>query len=108
MFQKEGHWYRKGKNDVLWVLVYALGVLETDYPAGEEVSQDSEARLEGSLTGSLVSNSSHGSEGALSGISAVGCTAEGAGSGAHTGSSGTNELQAELSPIRGRGENETS
>ncbi|XP_058270882.1 sperm associated antigen 9a isoform X2 [Hemibagrus wyckioides] len=78
------------------------GVLETDYPAGEEVPQDSEARLEGSLTGSLASNSSHGSEGALSGISAVGCTAEGTGSGAQTGSSGTNELLAELSPVRGR------
>ncbi|MCI4385140.1 hypothetical protein PGIGA_G00046960 [Pangasianodon gigas] len=78
------------------------GVLETDYPAGEEVPQDSEARLEGSLTSSLASNSSHGSEGALSGISAVGCTAEGAGSGAQTGSSGTNELLAELSPVRGR------
>ncbi|XP_053095193.1 sperm associated antigen 9a isoform X3 [Pangasianodon hypophthalmus] len=78
------------------------GVLETDYPAGEEVPQDSEARLEGSLTSSLASNSSHGSEGALSGISAVGCTAEGTGSGAQTGSSGTNELLAELSPVRGR------
>lgn len=90
---------------VLRVLIYALGVLETDYPAGEEVPQDSEARLEGSLTGSLASNSSHGSEGALSGISAVGCTAEGAGSGVQTGSSGTNELLAELSPVKGRGKN---
>lgn len=87
----------------LRVLIYALGVLETDYPAGEEVPQDSEARLEGSLTGSLASNSSHGSEGTLSGISAVGCTAEGVGSGPQTGSSGTNELQSELSPVRGRG-----
>ncbi|XP_046721816.1 sperm associated antigen 9a isoform X9 [Silurus meridionalis] len=78
------------------------GVLETDFPAGEEVPQDSEARLEASLTGSLASNSSHGSEGALSGISAVGCTAEGAGSGAQTGGSGTNELSADLSPVRGR------
>ncbi|MCJ8739340.1 hypothetical protein PDJAM_G00046190 [Pangasius djambal] len=78
------------------------GVLETDYPAGEEVPQDSEARLEGSLTSSLASNSSHGSEGALSGISAVGCTAEGAGSLAQTGSLGTNELLPELSPVRGR------
>lgn len=86
-------------------MCYASGVLETDYPAGEEVPQDSEARLEGSLTGSLASNSSHGSEGALSGISAVGCTAEGTGSGAQTGSSGTNERLAELSPVRGRGKN---
>ncbi|KAM9456999.1 sperm associated antigen 9a isoform 4-T4 [Clarias gariepinus] len=78
------------------------GVLETDYPAGEEIPPDSEARLEASLTGSLASNSSHGSEGALSGISAVGCTAEGPGSGAQTGSSGNNELQAELSPVKGR------
>lgn len=82
--------------------------METDYPAGEEFPQDTEARLEGSLTGSLASNSSHGSEGALSGISAVGCTAEGAGSGAQTGSSGTNELQAELSPVRGRGKDFSS
>ncbi|XP_035381710.1 sperm associated antigen 9a isoform X2 [Electrophorus electricus] len=74
------------------------GVLETDYPAGEEIPQDSETGLEGSLTGSVASNSSQGSEGALSGISAVGCTAEGAG----YGSTGTNELLAELSPVRGR------
>uniref|UniRef100_A0AAR2LS41 C-Jun-amino-terminal kinase-interacting protein 4 n=1 Tax=Pygocentrus nattereri TaxID=42514 RepID=A0AAR2LS41_PYGNA len=64
------------------------GVLETDYLAGEEVPQDSEGVLEGSLTGSVASNSSQGSEGALSGISAIGCIAEGAGS----GSTGTNEL----------------
>ncbi|KAI4888884.1 hypothetical protein NFI96_000988 [Prochilodus magdalenae] len=74
------------------------GVLETDYPAGEEIPQDPEGVLEGSLTGSVASNSSQGSEGALSGISAVGCTAERVGS----GSTGTNELQAELSPVRGR------
>uniref|UniRef100_A0A3B1JAS6 C-Jun-amino-terminal kinase-interacting protein 4 n=1 Tax=Astyanax mexicanus TaxID=7994 RepID=A0A3B1JAS6_ASTMX len=74
------------------------GVLDTDYPAGEEVPQDSEPGLEGSLTGSVASNSSQGSEGALSGISAVGCTEEGPGS----GSTGTNELPAELSPVRGR------
>ncbi|XP_037400576.1 sperm associated antigen 9a isoform X5 [Pygocentrus nattereri] len=73
------------------------GVLETDYLAGEEVPQDSEGVLEGSLTGSVASNSSQGSEGALSGISAIGCIAEGAGS----GSTGTNELPAELSPVRG-------
>uniref|UniRef100_W5K0L7 C-Jun-amino-terminal kinase-interacting protein 4 n=1 Tax=Astyanax mexicanus TaxID=7994 RepID=W5K0L7_ASTMX len=72
------------------------GVLDTDYPAGEEVPQDSEPGLEGSLTGSVASNSSQGSEGALSGISAVGCTEEGPGS----GSTGTNELPAELSPVR--------
>uniref|UniRef100_A0A3B4D8R1 C-Jun-amino-terminal kinase-interacting protein 4 n=1 Tax=Pygocentrus nattereri TaxID=42514 RepID=A0A3B4D8R1_PYGNA len=69
------------------------GVLETDYLAGEEVPQDSEGVLEGSLTGSVASNSSQGSEGALSGISAIGCIAEGAGS----GSTGTNELPAEES-----------
>uniref|UniRef100_A0AAR2KGS9 C-Jun-amino-terminal kinase-interacting protein 4 n=1 Tax=Pygocentrus nattereri TaxID=42514 RepID=A0AAR2KGS9_PYGNA len=77
------------------------GVLETDYLAGEEVPQDSEGVLEGSLTGSVASNSSQGSEGALSGISAIGCIAEGAGS----GSTGTNELPAELSPVRGTGKN---
>ena len=83
----------------LFILVLVLGVLETDYPAGEEIPQDPEGVLEGSLTGSVASNSSQGSEGALSGISAVGCTAERVGS----GSTGTNELQAELSPVRGRG-----
>lgn len=99
---------KRQRSGGLRVLVFALGVLETDYPAGEEVPQDSEARLEGSLTASLASNSSHGSEGALSGISAVGCTAEGVWSGAQTGSSGTNELQADLSPVRGRGKNYAS
>ncbi|XP_066497788.1 sperm associated antigen 9a isoform X2 [Hoplias malabaricus] len=74
------------------------GVLETDYPAGEEIPQDTEGVLEGSLTGSVASNSSQGSDGALSGISAVGCTAEGVVS----GSTGTSELPAELSPVRGR------
>ncbi|XP_031432291.1 sperm associated antigen 9a isoform X1 [Clupea harengus] len=55
------------------------GVLESDYPAGEEVPQDLEAgqgqgQGEGSLSGSVGSG---GSDGALSGVSAVGCTSEG-------------------------------
>ncbi|XP_028841851.1 sperm associated antigen 9a isoform X3 [Denticeps clupeoides] len=59
------------------------GVMETDYPAGEEVPQDAEAgQGEGSLTASMASTGSVGSDSGLIGISAIGCTAEGAGGGA--------------------------
>ncbi|XP_062874661.1 sperm associated antigen 9a isoform X2 [Trichomycterus rosablanca] len=78
------------------------GILETDYPAGEEVPQDSETGLEGSLTGSMTSTCSQGSDGAPTGISAVGCKTEGVGSGIQIGSTGTSELPRELSPDRGK------
>ncbi|XP_030645654.1 sperm associated antigen 9a isoform X2 [Chanos chanos] len=77
------------------------GVLESDYPAGEEVPQDAEAgQGEGSVTGSAVTNSPQGSEGGMSGCPAPGNTSEGAGSGSQTDSS-TNELPAEHSPAKG-------
>ncbi|XP_076122641.1 sperm associated antigen 9a isoform X1 [Alosa pseudoharengus] len=69
------------------------GVLESDYLAGEEVPQDPEAgQGEGSLTGSVGSG---GSDGALSGVSAVGCTSEGPPGGASSQSGGS---PAEHSP----------
>ncbi|XP_062389192.1 sperm associated antigen 9a [Sardina pilchardus] len=69
------------------------GVLESDYLAGEEVAQDSEGgQGEGSLTGSLGSG---GSDGALSGVAAVGCTSEGPPGGASSQSGGS---PAEHSP----------
>ncbi|KAJ8363818.1 hypothetical protein SKAU_G00126490 [Synaphobranchus kaupii] len=56
------------------------GARETDYPAGEEVPQETETGQGdcSSLTGSVASNSSAGSDGMLGGITVVGCTAEGA------------------------------
>lgn len=56
------------------------GARETDYPAGEEVPMDSESGQvdNNSLTGSLASNSSAGSDSVLGGITVVGCTTEGA------------------------------
>ncbi|KPP72450.1 c-Jun-amino-terminal kinase-interacting protein 4-like [Scleropages formosus] len=57
------------------------GARETDYPAGEEVPQETEVgQGDGaSLTGSMASGSSVGSEGTLGGITVVGCTADGGG-----------------------------
>lgn len=74
------------------------GVLETDFPAGEEIPQD----LEAGPDVLLASSSSQGSEGVLSDVSAVGCSAEESGS--QTGSTGANEQSAEHSPVRGSGE----
>ncbi|XP_078146741.1 C-Jun-amino-terminal kinase-interacting protein 4 [Centroberyx gerrardi] len=57
------------------------GARETDYPAGEEVSQNSEAGPvgDGSMsTTSSANSSSAGGDGMLGGITVVGCTAEGA------------------------------
>uniref|UniRef100_A0A3B3S0X6 Sperm associated antigen 9 n=1 Tax=Paramormyrops kingsleyae TaxID=1676925 RepID=A0A3B3S0X6_9TELE len=55
------------------------GARETDYPAGEEVPQEPEAAQNenASLTGSMASNSSAGSDSMLGGITVVGCSAEG-------------------------------
>ncbi|XP_036399735.1 C-Jun-amino-terminal kinase-interacting protein 4 isoform X5 [Megalops cyprinoides] len=56
------------------------GARETDYPAGEEVPQEAESGQgdNASLTGSVASNSSAGSDSMLGGITVVGCTADGA------------------------------
>ncbi|KAG9350262.1 hypothetical protein JZ751_026616 [Albula glossodonta] len=56
------------------------GARETDYPAGEEVPQETGEAGQGdssSLTGSMASNSSAGSDSVLGGITVVGCTTEG-------------------------------
>ncbi|XP_051774747.1 C-Jun-amino-terminal kinase-interacting protein 4-like isoform X3 [Erpetoichthys calabaricus] len=56
------------------------GARETDYPAGEEIPREMEGGPcdNASLTGSLASNSSAGSDSMLGGITVVGCTAESA------------------------------
>ncbi|XP_071402146.1 C-Jun-amino-terminal kinase-interacting protein 4 [Centroberyx affinis] len=57
------------------------GARETDYPAGEEVSQNSEAGPAGDGSTSTTSSANSGSaggDGMLGGITVVGCTAEGA------------------------------
>ncbi|KAL9833386.1 C-Jun-amino-terminal kinase-interacting protein 4 isoform 2-T2 [Geothlypis trichas] len=55
------------------------GARETDYPAGEEGSQeaDSSQADKSSLCGSMTSNSSAETDSLLGGITVVGCTAEG-------------------------------
>ncbi|XP_041076813.1 C-Jun-amino-terminal kinase-interacting protein 4-like isoform X3 [Polyodon spathula] len=55
------------------------GARETDYPAGEEIPRDVEPSQtdNASLTGSVASNSSAGSDSMLGGITVVGCTTEG-------------------------------
>ncbi|XP_051572835.1 C-Jun-amino-terminal kinase-interacting protein 4-like isoform X4 [Myxocyprinus asiaticus] len=73
------------------------GVLETDYLAGEEIPQDVEAGPDNLL----ASHSSQGSEGVLSDVSVVGCSAEESSSGSQTGSTGANEQSAEQSPVKG-------
>lgn len=82
-------------NSCVLCIASVPGVLETDYPAGEEVPQD----LEAGPDVLLASASSQGSEGVLSDVSAVGCSAEESGS--QTGSTGANEQSAEHSPVRG-------
>lgn len=58
----------------------AAGARETDYPAGEEVSANSQAGgAEGaSHTGTAANSSVAGSERVLDGITVVGCSVEGA------------------------------
>ncbi|MGH0127677.1 UNVERIFIED_CONTAM: hypothetical protein FKN15_009561 [Acipenser sinensis] len=54
------------------------GARETDYPAGEEIPRDVEPSQtdNASLTGSVASNSSAGSDSMLGGITVVSCTTE--------------------------------
>ncbi|XP_028264338.1 C-Jun-amino-terminal kinase-interacting protein 4 isoform X1 [Parambassis ranga] len=54
------------------------GARETDYPAGEEVSSNSEAGPVGDDSTSETSSSPAGGDGMLGGITVVGCEAEGA------------------------------
>ncbi|XP_054249814.1 C-Jun-amino-terminal kinase-interacting protein 4 isoform X1 [Indicator indicator] len=55
------------------------GARETDYPAGEEGSQEADSGQvdKSSLCGSMTSNSSADTDSLLGGITVVGCTAEG-------------------------------
>ncbi|KAM9258181.1 C-Jun-amino-terminal kinase-interacting protein 4 isoform 2-T2 [Cariama cristata] len=55
------------------------GARETDYPAGEEGSQEADPNQvdKSSLCGSMTSNSSAETDSLLGGITVVGCTAEG-------------------------------
>ncbi|TRZ13451.1 hypothetical protein HGM15179_013645 [Zosterops borbonicus] len=55
------------------------GARETDYPAGEEGSQEADSSQvdKSSLCGSMTSNSSADTDSLLGGITVVGCTAEG-------------------------------
>ncbi|ROL42965.1 C-Jun-amino-terminal kinase-interacting protein 4 [Anabarilius grahami] len=84
-------------NSCVLCIASVPGVLETDYPAGEEIPQD----LEAGPDSLLASSSSQGSEGVLSDVSAVGCSIEESSSGSQTGSTGVNEQSAEQSPARG-------
>lgn len=79
------------------LLFFFLGVLDTDYPAGEEVPQDPEASQgDGvSLAGSVASVGSTGSDGAMA--------AEGTTAIPQTASSGGTDLSAEQSTISGSG-----
>ncbi|XP_052409193.1 C-Jun-amino-terminal kinase-interacting protein 4-like isoform X3 [Carassius gibelio] len=84
-------------NSCVLCIASVPGVLETDYPAGEEIPQD----LEAGPDALLASSSSQGSEGLLSDVSAVGCSVEESSTGSQAGSTGTNEQSAEQSPARG-------
>uniref|UniRef100_A0A8C2I3R3 Sperm associated antigen 9a n=1 Tax=Cyprinus carpio TaxID=7962 RepID=A0A8C2I3R3_CYPCA len=88
-------------NSCVLCIASVPGVLETDYPAGEEIPQD----LEAGPDALLASGSSQGSEGVLSDVSAVGCSVEESSTGSQTGSTGANEQSAEQSPARGSGKN---
>ncbi|XP_050956374.1 sperm associated antigen 9a isoform X4 [Labeo rohita] len=84
-------------NSCVLCIASVPGVLETDYPAGEEIPQD----LEAGPDSLLASSSSQGSEGVLSDVSAVGCSVEESSTGSQAGSTGGNEQSAEQSPARG-------
>uniref|UniRef100_A0A672PLV9 C-Jun-amino-terminal kinase-interacting protein 4 n=1 Tax=Sinocyclocheilus grahami TaxID=75366 RepID=A0A672PLV9_SINGR len=88
-------------NSCVLCIASVPGVLETDYPAGEEIPLDPEAGPDALL----ASSSSQGSEGALSDVSAVGCSVEESSTGSQMGSTGANEQSAEQSPARGSGKN---
>lgn len=54
---------------------FYVGARETDYPAGEEVTQNAEAPPAGDGSSHLASSSSAGGSAALGGITVVGCEA---------------------------------
>lgn len=87
------HWFHFSSQ----LCVFSPGVLDTDYPAGEEVPQDLEASQgDGvSLAGSVASVGSTGSDGAMA--------AEGTTAIPQTASSGVTDLSAEQSVISGSG-----
>uniref|UniRef100_A0A672PFN6 C-Jun-amino-terminal kinase-interacting protein 4 n=1 Tax=Sinocyclocheilus grahami TaxID=75366 RepID=A0A672PFN6_SINGR len=68
-------------NSCVLCIASVPGVLETDYPAGEEIPLDPEAGPDALL----ASSSSQGSEGALSDVSAVGCSVEESSTGSQMG-----------------------
>ncbi|XP_038012786.1 C-Jun-amino-terminal kinase-interacting protein 4 isoform X1 [Motacilla alba alba] len=78
------------------------GARETDYPAGEEGSQEADSSQvdKSSLCGSMTSNSSTETDSLLGGITVVGCTAEGltGAAGAHdtNGASPVAEKQSDI------------
>ncbi|NXY53571.1 JIP4 protein, partial [Callaeas wilsoni] len=71
------------------------GARETDYPAGEEGSQEADSSQvdKSSLCGSMTSNSSAETDSLLGGITVVGCTAEGL-----TGAPGDHDING-ASPV---------
>uniref|UniRef100_A0A8C1K2B8 C-Jun-amino-terminal kinase-interacting protein 4 n=1 Tax=Cyprinus carpio TaxID=7962 RepID=A0A8C1K2B8_CYPCA len=77
-------------NSCVLCIASVPGVLETDYPAGEEIPQD----LEAGPDALLASSSSQGSEGALSDVSAVGCSVEESSTGSQTGTPSEDGLPA--------------
>lgn len=61
---------------LIFVPFFFLGARETDYPAGEEVALNSTG-LAGDGRSQSTNSSSVGGDGALGGITVVGCEAEG-------------------------------
>ncbi|XP_026170699.1 C-Jun-amino-terminal kinase-interacting protein 4 isoform X4 [Mastacembelus armatus] len=74
------------------------GARETDYPAGEEVSANSEAGLVGDGSSSSTNSGSAGGDGMLGGITVVGCTAEGAAAVPQTADSPGKDGETESKP----------
>lgn len=65
------------KERFVYLLTYLfLGARETDYPAGEELSEPGQVD-KASLCGSMTSNSSTETDSLLGGITVVGCSTEG-------------------------------
>ncbi|XP_047234061.1 C-Jun-amino-terminal kinase-interacting protein 4 isoform X3 [Girardinichthys multiradiatus] len=65
-------------NSHVFCIASVPGARETDYPAGEEVSSNTDVGPVGDAGSSTANNSSEGSDSIFGGITVVGCEAEGA------------------------------
>lgn len=83
----------------LFFFFFYEGARETDYPAGEEVTQNAEAPPAGNGSSHSASSSSAGGDAVLGGITVVGCEAEGMIAVAQMAGSTGKDVEAGQSPL---------